>query len=52
MSAMELNLLKERSQAAIQQKASRGELYLTVPAAYINWSVEPYKTFLVIQVIV
>ncbi|MCP4259377.1 MAG: recombinase family protein, partial [Planctomycetes bacterium] len=36
MSAMELNLLKERSQAAIQQKASRGELYLTVPAAYIK----------------
>lgn len=36
MSAMELSLLKERSQAAIQQKARRGELYLTVPAAYIK----------------
>ena len=36
MSAMELSLLKERSQAAIQQKAKRGELYLTVPAAYIQ----------------
>ncbi len=36
MSAMELSLLKERSQAAIQQKAKRGELYLTVPAAYIK----------------
>ena len=36
MSAMELNLLKERSQAAIQHKASRGELYLTLPAAYIK----------------
>ncbi len=36
MSAMELNLLKERSQAAIQQKASRGELYLSVPAAFIK----------------
>ena len=36
MSAMELNLFKERSQAAIQQKASRGELYLSVPAAYIK----------------
>ena len=36
MSTMELNLLKERSQAAIKHKASRGELYLTVPAAYIK----------------
>ena len=36
MSAMELSLLKERSQAAIQQKASRGELYLSVPAAYVK----------------
>jgi len=36
MSTMELSLLKERSQAAIQQKAKRGELYLTVPAAYIK----------------
>jgi len=36
MSTMELSLLKERSQAAIQQKARRGELYLTVPAAYIK----------------
>jgi DNA invertase Pin-like site-specific DNA recombinase len=36
MSTMELSLLRERSQAAIQQKAKRGELYLTVPAAYIN----------------
>lgn len=36
MSTMELSLLKERSQAAIQQKAKRGELYLSVPAAYIK----------------
>ena len=36
MSTMELSLLKERSQAAIQAKAKRGELYLTVPAAYIK----------------
>lgn len=36
MSTMELSLLRERSQAAIQQKARRGELYLTVPAAYIK----------------
>jgi DNA invertase Pin-like site-specific DNA recombinase len=36
MSTMELTLLRERSQAAIQQKAKRGELYLTVPAAYIK----------------
>jgi len=36
MSAMELSLLKERSQAAIQHKASRGELYLSVPAAYVK----------------
>jgi DNA invertase Pin-like site-specific DNA recombinase len=36
MSTMELTLLKERSQAAIQQKARRGELYLTIPAAYIK----------------
>ena len=36
MSAMELSLLRERSQAAIQHKASRGELYLTVPAAYVK----------------
>jgi excisionase family DNA binding protein len=36
MSTMELSLLKERSQAAIQQKAKRGELYLTVPAGYIK----------------
>ena len=36
MSTMELSLLRERSQAAIQQKAKRGELYLTVPAAYIK----------------
>jgi DNA invertase Pin-like site-specific DNA recombinase len=35
MSTMELSLLRERSQAAIQQKAKRGELYLTIPAAYI-----------------
>ena len=33
---MELSLLRERSQAAIRQKAKRGELYLTVPAAYIK----------------
>jgi len=36
MSTMELTLLRERSQAAIQQKARRGELYLTIPAAYIK----------------
>ena len=36
MSTMELSLLRERSQAAIQQKAKRGELYLTIPAAYIK----------------
>jgi len=30
MSTMELSLLRERSQAAIQQKAKRGELYLTI----------------------
>jgi DNA invertase Pin-like site-specific DNA recombinase len=36
MSTMELSLLKERSQAAIQHKASRGELYLSLPAAYIK----------------
>ena len=36
MSTMELSLLKERSQAAIQEKAKRGELYLTIPAAYIK----------------
>jgi len=36
MSTMELSLLKERSQAAIQHKASRGELYLSVPAAFIK----------------
>jgi len=36
MSTMELSLLRERSQAAIRAKAKRGELYLTVPAAYIK----------------
>jgi DNA invertase Pin-like site-specific DNA recombinase len=36
MSTMELTLLRERSQAAIKEKARRGELYLTVPAAYIK----------------
>ena len=36
MSTMELSLLKERSQAAIQEKAKRGELYLTLPAGYIK----------------
>ena len=36
MSSLELSLLKERSQAAIKQKAKRGELYLTIPAAYIK----------------
>jgi DNA invertase Pin-like site-specific DNA recombinase len=36
MSTMELSLLRERSQAAIQAKAKRGELYLTIPAAYIK----------------
>jgi DNA invertase Pin-like site-specific DNA recombinase len=36
MSTMELSLLRERSQAAIREKAKRGELYLTVPAAYIK----------------
>jgi len=36
MSTMELSLLTQRSQAAIQEKARRGELYLTVPAAYIK----------------
>lgn len=36
MSTMELSLLRERSQAAIQQKAKRGELYLTIPVAYIK----------------
>jgi DNA invertase Pin-like site-specific DNA recombinase len=36
MSTMELSLLRERSQAAIREKARRGELYLTVPAAYIK----------------
>ena len=36
MSTMELSLLRERSQAAIQQKAKRGELYLTIPAAYVK----------------
>jgi DNA invertase Pin-like site-specific DNA recombinase len=36
MSAMELSLLKERSQAAIKEKARRKELYLTLPAAYIK----------------
>jgi len=36
MSSLELSLLRERSQAAIQQKAKRGELYLTIPAAYIK----------------
>jgi DNA invertase Pin-like site-specific DNA recombinase len=36
MSTMELSLLRERSQAAIRAKAKRGELYLTIPAAYIK----------------
>ncbi len=36
MSTMELSLLKERSQAAIKHKASRGELYLSIPAAFIK----------------
>ncbi len=36
MSTFELSLLKERSQAAIRQKAKRGELYLTVPASYVK----------------
>ncbi len=36
MSSMELSLLRERSQAAIKEKARRGELYLTVPAAYVK----------------
>ncbi len=36
MSTMELSLLKERSQAAIQHKASRGELYLRLPAVLIK----------------
>ena len=36
MSAMELSLLRERSQAALQAKARRGELYLTIPAGYVK----------------
>ena len=36
MSSMELNLLKERSQAALKEKAKRGELYLSVVAAYVK----------------
>jgi DNA invertase Pin-like site-specific DNA recombinase len=43
MSTMELSLLKERSQAAIQQKAKRGELYLTIPAAYIKTNANQLK---------
>lgn len=36
MSTMELSLFRDRSQSAIQEKAKRGELYLTIPAAYIK----------------
>lgn len=43
MSTMELSLLKERSQAAIQQKAKRGELYLTIPAAYVKTNANKLK---------
>jgi len=43
MSTMELSLLRERSQAAIQQKAQRGELYLTIPAAYIKTNANQLK---------
>ena len=36
MSSMELSLLKERSQAALKEKAKRGELYLSLVAAYVK----------------
>lgn len=36
MSNMELNLLRERSQAALKAMASRGELYLTISSGYVK----------------
>jgi len=36
MSVMELNLFRERSQAAIQEKARRGELFLMIQIGYIK----------------
>jgi len=38
-----VNGYRERSQAAIQQKAQRGELYLTIPAAYIKTNANQLK---------
>ncbi len=35
-SEMELRILRERSQAAIQQKAKRGELHLMISAGYVK----------------
>ncbi len=35
-SEMELRILSERSQAAIQEKAKRGELYLMISAGYVK----------------
>ena len=37
-SEMELRILRERSQAAIKQKARRGELYLMISAGYVKTS--------------
>ncbi len=37
-SEMELRVLRERSQAAIQEKARRGELYLMISAGYVKGS--------------
>src|ERR1700709_574529 len=36
MSELELSILRQRSQEALKQKASRGELFLTVAIGYVN----------------
>jgi len=38
---LKFSLSKEHSQAAIQEKAQSGELYFSIPAAYIKTK-EPY----------
>jgi DNA invertase Pin-like site-specific DNA recombinase len=43
MSSMELSLLKERSQAALKEKAKRGELYLSLVAAYVKTPMNQLK---------
>lgn len=43
-SEMELRILRERSQAAIQEKARRGELHLMISAGYVKSSDDTLRT--------